>query len=253
MAILFGPRFAVAQSPGTTDLVAWWDFEEAFSSPSGPDAVNAHNPGTYDLTTRANSTSNTGIIGTAYQSTLSSDAGLTLPAADSWDDRGVSWHVTFWVYQPTTPSGFGVWCYGRRDAANGNFQQYQLFWTGPSFPPADNIAFTAWDNGFSELSIWLGAVTPGQWNFIEVGWNQTTTTLYYSINGATRTIDSSTYSGYDLSTNFQSGVNVGWAGFSQFSWPGWRIDQANHWHKILSQSEVDWLYNSGAGRQYSDL
>ena len=227
-------------SPGTTDLIAWWEMDETTGN-----RLDSH--GSYDLTENPNSSYDTGVISNAYKCTSASNSGLNLAAISAFDDRSKDFSFTGWFYMPSTPTGFGAWLYTRRSGSGSTGNWYQCWWN-----TSNEVVFRIWDSGTASFTnVTVGAVSTGSWNFVAVCWNHSTKEVTASIdNGSPVT---QTLPGYDITSGSIVAHNVMNAGFGSLSFNGARADIVNHWHRVLSDADKSWLYNSGAGRQYSDL
>ena len=237
-------------SPGTTDLVAWWEMDES----SAP-AVDSH--GANDLSSWVGSISSvTGLIGNSLQSNNSFSG---LEGAPGIDFRNKDFSVAGWWYVPGYNDAFPgrLSLLSKRGAFNG--RQIQILVAGTnnvSGITRGNLYAAIWENDSSAAwPVYDSGITinTSARSFIVVTFNNTSKEVGFSVNGsALNQISvghSITHGG--APANPFSLLKDSWANTNSIN--GITIDQTGIFYKALSQSECDWLYNSGAGRQYSDL
>lgn len=210
---------SASTSPGTSSIVAWYDFA------NGNDADG----GTYNLTAQG---------GPTYQTALSPEYGIATDGTPG----------TFWQ-QSTIGSNFGH--------TSGSWALVIRFRGYTSVSSGDRVVsgngtrwFVAWGSPMqvkvANVTINTGT-TPslGTWYLAVIQYDQPNDQLSYSINGQTLVTSSGTEA-------FVSGTYLFGATSSSDS-NNFHIDYAAFYAKVLTQSNVDWFYNSGETRTYSEL
>lgn len=91
-------------------------------------------------------------------------------------------------------------------------------------------------------------ISTSTWYFFEMLVNTTAHTLTVNLNrGTAVTTNSITYAANGTDNLFVGNNLAGTAGW------GGRMDSFGMWKRVLTSTELDFLYNAGAGRMYSDL
>jgi len=200
-------------SPGTTSLVAWWDFDNTNDSHS-----------TYNLIETGTPAYSSGV------GTSSSGNYWTHPTVDN------NWHTT------DADCTYVVRYRGDSGAVNGQYvfaiqsNRNQIRWyetTGGTMYEISNVNIVSGDNQ-----------TEGTWYLAIVRYNSTTDDADVLVNDAAPTTSTGNgvhdYSGGDLKVPDPGG--------SPFSY-----DFLAFYNRRLTDAECTWLYNSGATRVYGDL
>jgi len=228
--LLIGQALALS----TTNLRAYYKFDET----SGTTIDDAHS--TFDGTLTGGAVNETGILGKALK--LGVGASDHVRLANWRPDKNFS--INFWIknngdagnriwnefdHQSTS----GGWIVDGGDASGyGRFGQYQ---NGSFTYLADVNASQVW-------------YLNNAWHMITVTYSATTRTIYfdgaYSTSGAISTIVS-----YVSTDTFNIGAFCTNGASCGQSFKGW-IDESSLWNKVLSQSEITELYNSGTPLAY---
>ena len=232
-------RLAAAAGGIKTDLVAWWDLEEA----SG-DRLDAHTNG-LDLTANGSLaliSSAAGQVGDCVSKTGTSGESL-YHADDALFDITGDMTIAGWVNFSSAADNFalaGKWL------GSGDQRSYLVYKGGGS--RAINFITSLDGSTSTYTTITSGSLSLNTWYFIvarlEVGGNST---LY---------VDNSSVA----TTAAPASVNSGSARFELFSFntstintrPG-KIDSLGIWNRALDRSEITTLWNSGSGVAYADL
>ena len=225
----------MATNPGTANLVEWWDMEEASGNRTGEHAAKV-------LSDNATVTSTGGIVGDAANFERGNSEYL-----DRADEADLSFgNVGFSV---------GCWC---KLESKGNLQALVTKWKNSTNDREYMLAVhsnnTIWwiisSDGTATNSIYsTGTLSTGTWYHI-VAYHDAANDLMGIV------LDSTTH----WSTGYANGCNDNVASFivgakdegADYHFDG-LIDEASIWNDVLSTGEVDWLYNGGSGRTYTDF
>lgn len=227
--VLSFPASAVGDM--TDGLISYWSLEE-----SGGPRSDAH--GANDLTDNNTVGSVSGKVGNAAMCQVANSEWLNITDNASFSVSKVS--LSAWVYLTSLPSYVAsiVSKYGSAGA-----REYQIVYDNTLnrfrfVVSADGTTTTAATGSVS--------VSTGQWYHI-VAWADTGE-VGIKVNAGT------------AATVPGSGIHNGSGDFAMCR-PGslpsnyfdGYIDEVGLWDRVLTSEEVDWLYNSGSGRSYSDI
>lgn len=217
-------------NPTTANLVAWWNLEDANDAHSG-----AHNLTTSGSPTFVSSggISNSMLVD-ASEAIFQADAGwLTLTGSHSF---------CLWFKPSGTPAAFkGLFAQYGTSAAN---QSWEV-----GIGTDSKVEFGVGNGTSTKTTTSTTALSNGSWYFI-VGVFTSATSIKIYINGVLEATNSTS-----IPTNIQDGASdffIGTYHATSNAGQG-HYDSVAIFSKVLSQSEIDWLYNSGAGRAYSAL
>lgn len=228
--LFLGQAFALS----TTGLRAYYKFDET----SGTTITDSHS--TYNGTLTGGAVNETGILNKALKLGV---AGSDHVRLDNWrPDKNFS--INFWI-KNNGDGGNRIWnefdhqvtgggwiIDGGDSSGYGRFGQYQ------------NSSFT-YLSDVNASQVWYLNNT---WHMITVTYSATTRTIYfdgvYSNSGAISTVVS-----YVTSDTFNIGAFCTNGSSCSQSFKGW-IDESSLWNKVLSQSEITELYNSGTPLAY---
>lgn len=90
----------------------------------------------------------------------------------------------------------------------------------------------------------FGAVSTGTWYFVEAGHNASTNQTWISVNAGTRDTASAS-GGNDGAAAFEIGRQGNASNYHDGL-----VDEVGIWKRVLSEAEIDELYNSGTGLAY---
>ena len=220
-----------AVSPGTTGLVSWWSLDEA----SG-DRADSH--GSNHMSPVATPGNATGKVGSGVDLEASSSQYLTIAAA-AQTGLGSAGSFSFgaWYQVESTGTRFVA---SKRSVGAAEF----TITTSNEATPACYFYLSP---GFSPHVI-SAAFPVGSWVFLVVGYNSATGQSCVSVNGAAPNTATRTFGGL-ATAPFSIGYDLS-GGLLKFDGV---IDEAFYYTRWLSDDELSWLYNSGAGRAYSSL
>ncbi len=176
-----------------------------------------------------------------------SSSGILYNQHPVMDSKSNSFSVTMWFYNggPVDESN-GQTLVGRWDPGASNFK-WTLFYSTPS---PDGLAFY-WQNGAGTLAnttLFPRGVMTNQWVFLSVGWDLPSQKMWWSTNGASKIENTMLYGFSSSPLAFEIGnVNSGNQGLVAY------IDEIGYWTNTLSNSDINYLYNGGAGRTYPFL
>jgi hypothetical protein len=215
------------------NMISFWELEEV----SGK-RVDAH--GTNDLTDNNTVTQTTGKVNFAGQFTRANLEYLSLPSANTTLRLSSDFSWCAWVYLDSLPGGSEL--YNVIDRA----QNYSLDVPGTTLV----FRFYYIDSGAivrSRNATTFGTPAINTWYFIYFDYTFSTMTSRISVNNGV--LDSSTFSTSPnvVAAEFRLGDRA-----NVRHWNG-RIDQVGVWSRVLTESEIEWLYNKGNGRAYEDI
>ena len=219
-----------------TDLVAWYDLEEASGTRS-----DAHT-NSLDLTVNGSGIgSATGQVGDAVNKTLAGTESL-YHADDALFDITGDMTIAGWMNFSSATDNFalaGKWL------GSGNQRSY-LVYKGNGATSINLLV--SGDGSTNDLSLASGSLSLNTWYFIvaKVVAGGTSTLYVDNSSVATGTAPSSIY---NSSARFELfSFNTGTISTKQGL-----IDSLGIWNRALSSSEITTLWNSGSGVAYADL
>lgn len=221
-----------AVSPGTTGLVSWWSLNEA----SG-DRADSH--GSNHLSPVATPGNATGKVGSGVDLESSSGQYLTIAAA-AQTGLGSAGSFSFGAWYKIETTGPTYFICSKRTTGAAEF-------TITTDGAGTAGCYLYFSPGFVPLQV-NSVFAAGTWVFVVVGHNSATGRACISVNGAAPTTAARTYGG-SASAPFNIGYDLS-GGLPKFDGV---IDEAFYYTRWLTDDELLWLYNSGAGRAYSSL
>ena len=223
------------QNPGKDNAIAWWSLDEV----SG---TRADSQGSNDLTDHNTVGNTTGKQSNAAD--FESDNSEALYIADNADlsfgDEDFS--ISGWVKLESLALD-AVWS---KYVTSGNHREYMLYINSSKFQ------WLVSSDGTSSTSVVAdseGTLSTGTWYFVTVYHDATANEIGVSVNGGTIDTASHTTGVNDDTSEFNLGA---WEDHTTNFLDG-ALDEVVVWNKVLSQDEIDWLYNLGSGRAFSDL
>lgn len=224
-------------SPGTTNLVSWWTLDET----SG-ERADSH--GTNPLTDV-----NTVLYGTGKKSNAAdferdNNEALTKTDSASLSLTG-SWTISAWIFVESMPT---VRC--------GLITKFSTVITTSGYGIyIEVISGTAYLHGhvggnstYFNLTLATGLST-GAWYHVVATWDDATDTLTLILNNGT---PSSASGGVSTLADNASAIQLGGALSGGQSYDG-LMDETCLYSSVLTADNIEWLYNSGNGRTYSEL
>ena len=232
------PRYARADDGADlkTDLVAWWDLEEE----SGV-RYDAH--GSNDLTDNNTVLYAAGVISNAADFTAANTEYLSIADNSDLSSGDVDMTLACWVNADSlasNPSIFGKWVgpakkeYYLRYTTDAGLNRYDWYWSTDCLATANVAANT------------LGLPSTGTWYYLIAWHDSVSDTISIMVNDGAAD-STAAAGGCDQDHSFQMAALDGLA-----NWDG-QIDICAVWKRTLTAAEKTWLYNSGNGRQYSDI
>jgi len=227
-------RFVSATNPGTDELLAYYSLEDNTDSHGGPDLTGGTEP---DYTA-------TGIIGNAADFDNANDEYLSLSSAALSSLPSGEFSVSVWVNPDTKTTDMGfVNAWGTTTGEQNWLITYSTTLAKWRFAMRDTGGALYIIGSDSD------AVT-GDWTHIVCTFDASKVMRMY-VNGTLQSdTDTVTNTPNTTTTSFQIGR---FGNFDTVDFDG-RIDEVAIWDdKTLTQSEVNYLFNSEAGRSYADL
>lgn len=223
----FKPAVTTCTHSVCTNLVASWKLAD--TSDSGPNG--------YALTNNNSVTFNTGQIGDAAYFASASSQYLSR-ASNS--DLQMSGNMSFaaWVYLTDLSNEYQIIA---KDAAGG--REYRMSYNNA----ANRFKISVLDSGGDQEATDNTALSSATWYLVVGTYNAATADLKISVNDGTVV----TYASTNAPTPGATDFTIGSRKYSSFeAFMNGRIDNVNVWTKVLTASEITYLYNSGTGREY---
>lgn len=227
------PELVAAAGPGTADLVSWWSLDET----SG---ARADSHGSNNLADTNTVLYDTGKQGNAAYFERANNESLELSTGTPLGFGDEDFSVGAWVKADTLNDGMGIIFKSRL----GTDVAYLLMYNN-----ADNrfrwYVQSGATNHFVDADT-FGAPATATWYFVVGVHDSVNDVIKISVNGGAFDSEATTEGSVANSEPFVIGD------WGSKEWDG-LIDEAFVFGKALSADDITWLYNSGAGRQYSDL
>lgn len=217
-------------SPGTTNLCAYWKLDETTGN-----RADSHGSFTMETNGSVGYVSD-GIQGNAadcdgaqFLKTIAYSAGTLFGASGPFTMAG-------WVRPSSSIAGFQTFVYA---LDGGNFILMR-------FTAAGDISLLIWDTTWVECGLYGHNITDDAWHFVAFGIDGSNKG-FIKVDGNARDTDAAT-----LSTQANRATNTKLTQFGSGN-PFGDLDEWGIWKQALTDEELDWLYNSGAGKTYADL
>jgi hypothetical protein len=224
-------------NPGLTGLVSWWDMDQTEGT-------------RYDVYGTNHLTDNNTV---GYAAGIKSNAASFVRANNEFLSRADNTSLSFGD-EPLTITGwyyFGgdsslVQTLVGKDSVDSN-REYYL-----AKSSSDTLIFYLSGDGTNVSGVGLGgsSVSVGNWYFFAV-WHDPEANIFGGRTNA-NSPNTASYSGgiYDGTSTFIIGARNYAAARTAVTG---RLDEVNIWRRVLISDEIDWLYNAGAGRVFTDL
>lgn len=224
-----------------TYLLSWWSLDEAAGQ------IRADSHGDNDAAEVLATVGQTnGVVNQAASFATTAYLSVpTNPTLQGWASDSVSWSGCAWFYPnalaynslmslysgSSTARSWAAWM-----QSDGRFSPFIYHGTFGSY-----LAFAA------------GTAQIGAWNCAAWRYDHTTRTLSASLNGSAFGDGDSVTIVNDMNlSNYP--LNLGSLGSGTFSRLNGRMDEAALWRDYaLSDDDVTWFYNGGAGRSYAEF
>jgi len=222
-----------AQGPTLqTDLVAWWKLDEA----SGTRADSA---GSLDLTDNNTCGQVAGVVGNAVDIVKSNSEYLSHADDPDFDLSG-DWTINGWAKWSDPANDFYLIS---KDA--GGDRAYSIFYhTGAGqyrllvSGDGASVGFVNYGDG--------GSIVTDTWNMLTFYHDSAADEIGFGVNAGTPITNSYSAGMYNSGQPFFLGRY--YSSYGDIS-----IDELAIWDRLLTQAELDWLYDSGSGRTYEDI
>lgn len=214
-------------APGTTGLIAYWKMDETTG-----DRADSH--GSFTLSGSAGYVS--GVQGNAADCSGSLSLAEKSPGHSAGALFGTSGPFTMcgWIYgSPSLTTGFQTIFYAFN---GGNVILVRFF--------GSDMSCLIWDTTWREVGN-QGYDFKGSWNFVAFGVDAADKP-FFRVNTDARNTGAARTG--DAARALNTYLNQLGAGN-----PCAYLDEWSVWQRALTDGELDWLYNSGAGRTYADL
>lgn len=216
----------------TTGLISWWTLDETSGTRN-----DSH--GTNHLTDNNTVAYAAGKKGNAADFERGNNEYLYIDDNASLSYSG-DFTIALWAKAESYNESYRGWV--AKETASNN-REFRLQW---ALGYLEWIVFTASGAGFAIAQRAL-ANTDFDWHFIICRYVASTRTAYLSLdNGAEGSATLASAMG-DTTARFYLGFYIGGLYYDGL------LDEVSFWKRTLTPDEITWLYNSGAGRAYSDL
>lgn len=217
-------------------LVAYWKFDESAGT-SAADATGRGN--TLTLAGTPVPTWVAGLIDNAIDFTggsITEVAARANPSGQDLDFAGTSFNIACWFKINTFVAGRQ---FIGRDTGGAGGRQFAIQLAG-----TNTLNMRCFD-GTNQVAVVNLTYTNGAWQFVEVGVDLTVGAfgqMFASVNGGARSTNNLTAAIGAVTTDFRIGRS-GAAGSIDSN-----MDATGKWNRPLTEAEVAFLYNGGAGR-----
>jgi len=219
------------------DLVAYWPLNEDAASNVDVTAVDATGRGN-NLVSNNTVPSTPGLIGNARRFVRSNLEYLSGTHSDL-NLGEIAWTITFWFFASTGSSN-QIQCLIGKDTANA--RQFGIFFNNPT---TNSLRIEAFTTTGSEIGAQIDGLSRNQWNFVSVTHETNSADILLSVNRSSSSTTTRTSGNW---ASFNSQFNIGRRQFPTFEfYADCDIDEVAVWHRALSGSELDKLYNNGRG------
>lgn len=228
---------AAPTNPGTTNLVSWWELNETSGTRD-----DAH--GTNDLTDNNTVGYDTGKKSNAASFVKANSEYLSRSDNSELSIGNNDFTVCFWGKIANTTDYMGFVQKGLYNGAEN--REYTIYYNGSrivfaTIRAGDKASIAAIGDNY-------GAPSANTWMFI-CGWYSTgTDTVYLQINNGTANTASNTDGLFDSAQPFYLGLTYD----TSYTLSG-VTDEVAFYKRVLTADEREWLYNSGAGREYCEV
>lgn len=227
-------RFAALRS----GLVAYWPLNETAGAAENITAEDWTKRGN-NLTSNNTVPSTTGLIRNARRFLTANNEFLSVASNSDVQFGEDAWTFALWLYVPTSASGtFQVFS---KDGQAANGRELEL-----NYNQAANavrlFVFTTDDAATASAQI---AASRDAWHFIAATHVANSATVTLRVNTSTATTvraENKTYQKSTTALHIGSRVYSGFQGYLTGD-----VDEVAKWNRVLTTTELDTLYNSGAG------
>jgi len=220
-------------SPGTTNLVAWWSMDEA-----GGTRYDSYS--TNHLTDTKTIGSATGRQGNAANFLSANSEYLSIPDNTNLSMNGTNFTIAGWVKFASVGANYQV-LVGKQ--GSGSLNEYQIY-----KDTNNKLVFSVYGNTSGSIAGIITtpeSVSAGTWYFFTAEYDGAAVKI--SLNAGNFNNSSYSSGAVDNINSFRLGANTDGAYLNG------SLDEVIIYKRSLSQSEINWLYNNGSGRSYTDL
>lgn len=218
-------------NPGTTGLEAWWSLNETSGNRNDSHGANHLTPGG-SLAYAA------GKVGNAADLEAGTSDYLTIADNAALSGGDTNFTIGVWIKPESLPT-CRIW-----NKWVGGVQEYTLYISGTSLVAALSADGTT-VNANPTIATGLSS---GVWYFVVFYHDASNNLIGWSVNGAAYTTNAYAAGVADTAAAFELGRR---ADFGQY-YDG-LMDEAFFYRLVLTQDNVAWLYNAGAGRTYAEV
>lgn len=238
-----------AVNPGTTNLAAWWSLNETSGTRN-----DSH--GTNHLTVGGSTSYAAGLVGNAVDLEAATLDYLSVADNASMSMGGTDFTIAGWVRLESKPAVVQtvIARYSNATAAQreyivryatgaDRFQFYIVTYTGGVPGVGTTLSLAQADT--------FGAVSTATWYFVACKYVLASRINYISINGGAWNASAAHAVGQSMADTATL-TAVGAYSDPLFHWDG-LLDELCVYRRAVTDDEITWLYNGGAGRAYSAL
>lgn len=227
------PIAAAAGEPLLTNLAASWKLSDLTDASGNGNTLTNNNTATF----------NTGHIGNAVYTVISSSQSLSI-ASNAFVQAGdVDFTFDLWVYPVAAQTMVAL----SKTGDTAGQDEYVLYFTGSTDSKMNFGVYTATDSFHSVTS--TTALSLSAWAHVTVWHDATANTINIKINngatdsaGTTGSLQAASNASFRLGANGETGNDLFWEG---------RIDAVSFWKRTLTAGEITRLENSGAGCEWN--
>jgi len=192
------------------------------SSGRRKDSLNDHHLSAYNVSVES------GIQGAAVG--IGSGAYLQGSSSHDYDGSGGAFSIAFWT---KISSDIDQEILKKIDTTDG----YKLEFESSS----NHFIFTGLKNGYTTTVESTTSISTGTWYFLHAGWNPISKEIFIQVNNGTK-IEASHTSNLSSTAVFYIGGDGS----------AFQVDEFALFGSLLDTNEISWIYNSGAGRSFSE-
>jgi len=224
--------------PGKTNLEAWWELNEESGT-----RVDAH--GSNDLADNNTVLYDTLVKGNAADFEKGNSESLSIADNASLSVADVDFMFTTWLKPESIPGADQDMIIAKGGGVGTREYQAYITTTGS----LAWVIYSSGEAGNTVVNSGAGTIIAGTKVFVVIKYDAGASELSVSLDAGSFTTAGSAVTPYDGSSIFRLGGR-----YAAIDSPyDGLMDETNFWKGILTQDEINWLYNSGDGRAYSDF
>ena len=231
---------APPRDPLSASLVSYWELDEASGTRIDSNDLNKNH-----LTDNNTVGQAVGKVGNAAQFNSLSSRSLTRASNASLQTGDIDQTICAWVYLDSKPATT-MRIAGKTDNTTG--AGYAIDWQNT----ADRFSFRMWQAGggasLNAIASHFGAPALSTWYFVVARFDSVSGNGIITVNDGTKSATAKSASPGSDTVAFAIGANGDGTSFFDG-----RIDQVGLWKRYLTDTEVTFLYNNGAGRTYAEV